>query len=99
MKVKFSEEGELEYPQKNSHSEIEIDTVNHLIHYSIILYFPALLFKLFEPLMGKLSIQYANGPNGRKRRLFYDKSFGHEAVKEYFESFVYVSEELLPLIC
>jgi len=48
------------------------------------------LFKLFEPLIGKKSIQYANGPEGRKRRQLMDRSFSHEAVKDYCEHFVKV---------
>lgn len=49
------------------------------------------LFKLFEPLIGKKSIQYANGPEGRKRRQLMDRSFSHEAVKDYYEHFVKVN--------
>ena len=48
------------------------------------------LFKLFEPLIGKKSIQYANGPEGRKRRQLMDRSFSHEAVTDYYEHFVRV---------
>lgn len=51
------------------------------------------LFKLFEPLIGKKSIQYANGPEGRKRRQLMDRSFSHEAVKDYYEHFVRVAKE------
>ena len=43
---------------------------------------------MFEPLIGKNSIQYANGPEGRKRRQMMDRSFSHEAVKDYYEHFV-----------
>ena len=46
--------------------------------------------ELFEPLIGKKSIQYANGPEGRKRRQLMDRSFSHEAVKDYYEHFVKV---------
>ena len=49
------------------------------------------LFKLFEPLIGRKSIQYANGPEGRKRRQLMDRSFSHEAVKDYYEHFVKVN--------
>ena len=49
------------------------------------------LFRLFEPLIGKKSIQYANGPDGRKRRQLMDRSFSHEAVKDYYDHFVKVS--------
>ena len=45
---------------------------------------------MFEPLIGKKSIQYANGPGGRKRRQLMDRSFSHEAVKDYYEHFVAV---------
>ena len=48
------------------------------------------LFRLFEPLIGKKSIQYANGPEGRKRRQLMDRSFSHEAVKDYYDHFVKV---------
>ena len=54
-------------------------------------YFLADLFKLFEPLIGKKSIQYANGPEGRKRRQLMDRSFSHEAVQDYYEHFVKVN--------
>lgn len=46
---------------------------------------------MFEPLIGKKSIQYANGPGGRKRRQLMDRSFSHEAVKDYYEHFVAVN--------
>ena len=58
-------------------------------HFAIYL-LTADLFKLFEPLIGKKSIQYANGPEGRKRRQLMDRSFSHEAVKDYYEHFVKV---------
>ena len=46
---------------------------------------------MFEPLIGKKSIQYANGPGGRKRRQLMDRSFSHETVKDYYEHFVAVN--------
>ena len=49
------------------------------------------LFKRFEPLLGKKSIQYANGPGGRKRRQVMDRSFSHEAINDYYETFVKVT--------
>ena len=49
------------------------------------------LFRLFEPLIGKKSIQYANGLEGRKRRQLMDRSFSHEAVKDYYDHFIKVS--------
>ena len=61
-----------------------------LFKYFAIHHFSADLFKLFEPLIGKKSIQYANGPEGRKRRQLMDRSFSHEAVKDYYEHFVKV---------
>lgn len=57
---------------------------------SAVYHLTADLFKLFEPLIGKKSIQYANGPEGRKRRQLMDRSFSHEAVKDYYEHFVRV---------
>ena len=53
------------------------------------------MFKLFEPLMGKKNIQYATGPEGRKRRQLVDRSFSHEAVRDYYEHFVKVMSVLL----
>ena len=61
-----------------------------LFKYSAVHLLTADLFKLLEPLIGKKSIQYANGPEGRKRRLLMDRSFSHEAVKDYYEYFVKV---------
>lgn len=54
---------------------------------------PPELFKMFEPLIGKKSIQYANGPEGRKRRQMIDRSFSHEAVKDYYEHFAQIAKE------
>lgn len=54
---------------------------------------PGDLFRLFEPLIGKKSIQYANGPEGRKRRQLMDRSFSHEAVKDYYDHFVKIAKE------
>lgn len=61
-----------------------------LFKYFAVYLLTAELFKLFEPLIGKKSIQYANGPEGRKRRQLMDRSFSHEAVKDYYEHFVKV---------
>ena len=47
----------------------------------------ALLFKLLEPLLTPLSIQYANGADGHKRRNAYDKAFSHQAVMSNVELF------------
>lgn len=54
---------------------------------------PPELFKLFEPLIGKKSIQFANGPSGRKRRQIMDRSFSHESVKDYYEYLVQIAKE------
>ncbi|CAL1534074.1 unnamed protein product [Lymnaea stagnalis] len=48
---------------------------------------PTELFKLFEPMIGPLSIQYANGADGRKRRQCYDRAFEHEKLHGYYETF------------
>ena len=45
------------------------------------------LFLLFEPLIGKMSIQYANDEDGRERRRNYDVSFSHEAVNDMMDVF------------
>ena len=46
---------------------------------------------MFEPLVGKKSIQNLNGPGARKKRQLMDRSFGHGAVKDYYEHFVMVN--------
>ncbi|XP_059172500.1 cytochrome P450 20A1-like [Physella acuta] len=53
---------------------------------------PCELFKLFEPMIGPLSIQFANGADGRKRRQYYDRAFEHEKLQTYFESFQKVAK-------
>ncbi|CAH1238385.1 CYP20A1 [Branchiostoma lanceolatum] len=55
---------------------------------------PTLLFKGFEPLIGSMSIQYANGADGRTRRKLYDPSYGHEAMKHYYSIFQELGEEM-----
>ncbi|EDO42444.1 predicted protein, partial [Nematostella vectensis] len=55
---------------------------------------PPELFKLFEPLIGKKSIQYANGVHGRKLRQLFDRGFSHQAVKDYYQSFIEVTEKV-----
>jgi hypothetical protein len=52
--------------------------------------FVAALFKLFEPLIGKKSIQYKNGPKARQLRQEMDRSFSHEAVMNYYDCFLEV---------
>ena len=53
----------------------------------LICFLTAELFKLFEPLIGETSIQYANGAEGRARRQAYDKSFAHEKLVALYPSF------------
>ena len=47
----------------------------------------ALFFKLFEPLIGPASIQFANGEDGRCRRKMYDRAFAHDKFGSYYKSF------------
>lgn len=47
-------------------------------------------FKFFEPLLGKKSLTYKNGPEARKKRQLVDRSFSHEAVSHYYEHFTQV---------
>ena len=46
---------------------------------------------MFEPLVGKKSIQNLNGPGAQKKRQLMDRSFSHGAVKDYYEHFVMVN--------
>ncbi|KAJ8313733.1 hypothetical protein KUTeg_008294 [Tegillarca granosa] len=55
---------------------------------------PPELFKLFEPFIGTASIQYANGKDGRNRRNHYDKPLSHESLKQYYNDFQEVANEL-----
>ena len=55
---------------------------------------PKLLFEAFSGLIGKKSIQYANGAEGRKRRHLIDEGFSHKAVAYYYDHFVKVANEL-----
>ncbi|KAK3766075.1 hypothetical protein RRG08_002311 [Elysia crispata] len=48
---------------------------------------PPLFFKLFEPLIGPASIQFANGEDGRCRRKMYDRAFAHDKFGSYYKSF------------
>eukprot|EP00795_Rhopilema_esculentum_P014320 gene14320-5359_t len=50
---------------------------------------------MFEPLIGRHSVQYANDGRGRKIRHVLDRSFSHEAVKEYGSIFNKVGDELI----
>ena len=47
-------------------------------------------FKFFEPLFGKKSLTYKNGPEARKKRQLVDRSFSHEAVTHYYDHFTKV---------
>ena len=47
-------------------------------------------FKFFEPLFGKKSLTYKNGPEARKKRQLVDRSFSHQAVTHYYEHFTKV---------
>ena len=47
-------------------------------------------FKFFEPLFGKKSLTYKNGPEARKKRQLVDRSFSHEAVTHYYNHFTKV---------
>lgn len=55
---------------------------------------PPLLFQMFEPLIGKKCIQYANGEDGRARRHLYEKVLTHDAIKRYFLEFQNVANAL-----
>ncbi|XP_031573133.1 cytochrome P450 20A1-like [Actinia tenebrosa] len=55
---------------------------------------PRELFKLFEPLIGKKSIQYKNGPKGRQLRQVTDRSFSHEAVMNYYDCILETAKEM-----
>ncbi|XP_038078617.1 cytochrome P450 20A1-like [Patiria miniata] len=56
---------------------------------------PPELFALFEPLIGKNSIQFANKADGKRRRNIYDVPFGHDSVKYFYETFNEVANELV----
>lgn len=55
---------------------------------------PPLLFKMFEPLIGPKSIQYANKTDGRTRRSLYDGAFSHETIKSYYQVYQDVTDDL-----
>ncbi|KAL9966277.1 hypothetical protein ACROYT_G024326 [Oculina patagonica] len=50
-------------------------------------------FMFFEPLFGKKSLTYKNGPEARKKRQLVDRSFSHQAVTHYYEHFTKVAKE------
>ncbi|CAG0882950.1 unnamed protein product [Darwinula stevensoni] len=56
---------------------------------------PPQLFAFLEDLVGKKSIQYANGKDGRMRREQYDKCFSHAACISYFPIIKKVSDDLV----
>ncbi|XP_057294082.1 cytochrome P450 20A1-like [Hydractinia symbiolongicarpus] len=56
---------------------------------------PVHQFELFKPLIGESSIQYLNGPLGRKHRQIHDRHFSFSAIKSYFHVFNEASEELM----
>ncbi|XP_022102314.1 cytochrome P450 20A1-like [Acanthaster planci] len=56
---------------------------------------PPELFALFEPMIGKNSIQYTNKSDGRSRRNIYDAPFGHESLKYFYETFNELANELV----
>ena len=53
-------------------------------------YFNICIVKFFEPLFGKKSLTYKNGPEARKKRQLVDRSFSHEAVTHYYDHFTKV---------
>ncbi|OWF40771.1 cytochrome P450 20A1-like [Mizuhopecten yessoensis] len=55
---------------------------------------PPSLFKMFEPLIGPKSIQFANKSDGRARRHLYDTAFSHDNTKRYYQTYQDVSDEL-----
>ncbi|KAL6072123.1 Cytochrome P450, family 20, subfamily A [Balamuthia mandrillaris] len=54
---------------------------------------PVMLFSLFEPLIGKDSIQYANGQPAKDRRKTLDRGFSHTAIKQLFWCFEKIAKE------
>lgn len=56
---------------------------------------PVNQFLMFMPLIGKHSIQYANGANGRKKRQILDRSFSHGAISSYATVFDEVGKEVV----
>ncbi|XP_067944121.1 cytochrome P450 20A1-like [Watersipora subatra] len=55
---------------------------------------PAVLFADFLPLIGKGSIQYANGEAGQKRRKLHDRSFAQRKLDAQLPLFQEIGEEL-----
>ena len=48
------------------------------------------LFELFRPLIGVLSLQYANDEDAKKRRRLLDPFFSHSSIKNVFPVFIEV---------
>ncbi|XP_033762755.1 cytochrome P450 20A1-like [Pecten maximus] len=55
---------------------------------------PPSLFKMFEPLIGPKSLQFANKSDGRTRRHVYDGAFSHDTIKSYYQTYQDVSDAL-----
>ncbi|XP_064627811.1 cytochrome P450 20A1-like [Lineus longissimus] len=55
---------------------------------------PPSLFKLFEPLIGPMSIEFANKADGRMRRNTYDKCYSHSVIKCLYPIFNEFANEL-----
>lgn len=56
---------------------------------------PVSLFKMFEPLIGEKSIQYANKGDGRSRRKQYDQVFSPSYLVHYYSGLQEVSDNLV----
>ncbi|GFS03294.1 cytochrome P450 20A1-like [Elysia marginata] len=56
---------------------------------------PTELFRMFEPLIGPASLQYANGADGRARRKHYEQAFSHFRLSSYYEMFQKAADQLV----
>ncbi|XP_070211491.1 cytochrome P450 20A1-like isoform X2 [Littorina saxatilis] len=56
---------------------------------------PTELFAMFEPFITRHSIQYANGADGRARRLVFDKVFNYEVLDIYYDKIQKVADEIV----
>ncbi|KAL5007144.1 hypothetical protein ScPMuIL_015950 [Solemya velum] len=56
---------------------------------------PPELFKLFEPMLGENSIQYANESDGKTRRNNYDKAFAYDKMKGYYFTLQEIADEMI----
>jgi cytochrome P450 len=52
------------------------------------------LFEFVEPLIGKKSIQFANGSDGMKRHKIAVEALGHQVSSNVFSQFIDISKEL-----